>query len=306
MNSSVTGDSLKTLPLRYRIYQSERHPLWKAVPMAGAISYSGITFSAIMAHRTPPGLGVYFIAFVLTLCFHLQRRIADDLRNIRFDRKYQPNRPIPRGLVSPNELRLMFAGLLPLQALLGMSVHIRMFGPLLITTVFIMLLTMGFGPLRWNNLNPFFYLFFHRLAAPLTVFCVSALEWLPQTGHPHPTIFFLLTVSFLNSFALEIGRNFDLPGEGLPESRSYAKFWGPRKASLIWWMMINLAAMFSSLTRVIRGAPVGGMLVLLAGVVITGFFAYRVASTLNPKTAARLDTLSSLWTITMFLTVVLG
>ncbi|MCC5844943.1 MAG: hypothetical protein JJU05_11885 [Verrucomicrobia bacterium] len=37
-----------------------------------------------------------------------------------------------------------------------------------------------------------------------------------------------------------------------------------------------------------------------------GIFAYRVASTLNPKAAARLDTLSSLWTITMFLTVVLG
>jgi len=306
MDSPAKRASLKTLPLRYRIYQKDRHPLWMAVPMAAAISYSGITFSAIMANRTPPGLAVYVIAFVVTLCFHLQRRIADDLRNVRFDRKYQPNRPIPRGLVSPNELRLLFVGLLPLQALLSMTVHIRMFGPLLITAVFLMLLTMGVGPLRWNSLNPLFYLFFHRLAAPLTVFCISALEWLPRTGHPHPTLFFLLTVSFLNSFALEIGRNFDLPGEGVPESRSYAKFWGPRKAAVIWWMMINLAAMFSSLTRVIRGAPVDGMLVLLAGVVITGIFAYRVASTLNPKAAAGLDTLSSLWTITMFLTVVLG
>ncbi len=274
--------------------------------MAAAISYSGLTFSALLAHRTPPNLGIYLIGFVVTFCFHLQRRIADDLRNIRFDRKYQPNRPIPRGLVSPNELRLLFIGLLPIQALLSMSIHIRMFGPLMVTTVFIMLLTMGVGPLKWNNFNPAFYLFFHRLAAPFTIFTISALEWLPQAGRPHPALFLLLIVSFLNSFALEIGRNFDLPGEGVPESRSYAKFWGPRKASIIWWMMINLAAMFSSLARVIRGAPVDGMLVLLAGVVITGLFAYRVAATLNPKAAARLNTLSSLWTITMFLTVVLG
>lgn len=277
-----------------------------AIPMAAAISYSGITFPAIMAHRSPPGLITYLIAFVVTMCFHLQRRVADDLRNITFDRKYQPNRPIPRGLVSPNELRLLFVALLPIQALLCMAIDIRMFGPLMVTTVFLMLLTMGVGPLRWNNFNPIFYLFFHRLAAPVTLFCVSALEWLPRHGRPHPGVFLLLMVSFLNSFALEIGRNFDLPGEGVPESRSYAKFWGPRKASVIWWMMINLAAMFSSLTRVIRGAPVDGMLVLLAGVMITGFFAYRVAATLNPKAAARLNILSSLWTITMFLTVVLG
>lgn len=306
MDSSAKRASLKTLPLRYRLYQKERHPVWLGIPMAAAISYSGITFSALLAHRAPPNLIIYLIGFVVTFCFHLQRRIADDLRNIRFDRKYQPNRPIPRGLVSANELRFLFVGLMPVQALLSMMVDIRMFGPLLVTTVFIMFLTMGFGPLRWNNFNPIFYLFFHRFAAPFTIFTISALEWLPRHGSPHPAIALLLIVSFLNSFALEIGRNFDLPGEGLPESRSYAKFWGPRKASVIWWMMINLAAIFSSLARVIRGAPVDGMLVLLAGVVITGLFAYRVAATLNPKAAALLNPLSSMWTITMFLTVVLG
>ncbi len=274
--------------------------------MAAAISYSGITFSALLSDRTPPGLLTYLLGFLLTMGFHLQRRIADDLRNIRFDRKYQLDRPIPRGLVSPNELRALFASLLPIQAILCMMVDVRLLGPLLVTIVFLMFLTLGFGPLRWNSLNPLFYLFFHRLAAPLTLYCVSALEWLPRKGMAHPAILLLLLVSFLNSFALEIGRNFDLPGEGVPESRSYAKFWGPRKAAVIWWMMINLAAIFSSLARVIRGAPVDGMLVLLAGVVITGIFAYRVASTLNPKTASRLAALSSLWTITMFLTVVIG
>lgn len=306
MDSSVKRASVKTLPLRYRLYQKERHPVWMGIPMAAAISYSGITFSALLAHRSPPHLIIYLVGFVVTFCFHLQRRIADDLRNIRFDRKYQPSRPVPRGLVSPNELRFLFVALFPLQALPAMSVHIRMFGPLLVTTIFIMLLTMGVGPLKWNSFNPVFYLFFHRLAAPFTVFAVSALEWLPHAGRPHPAILLLLMVSFLNSFALEIGRNFDLPGEGVPESRSYAKFWGPRKGAVIWWMMINLAAIFSSLARVMRGASVDGMLVLLAGVVVTGVFAYRVAATLNPKAAARLNTLSSLWTITMFLTVVLG
>lgn len=306
MDTSTGPSSFKTLPARLRTYQKERLPIRLAVPLAAAVGYSAVTFPALMAHRNLPGPFLYLIAFIITLCFQLQGRIADDLRNVRFDEKNQPRRPIPRGLVSPLELKLLFLALIPVQALSGMVVDIRIFGPLLVALVFLLFLTLGIGPLKWNAENPLFYLFFHRLASPVTLFSISALEWLPRQGTPPPALFLLLALSFLSGFVLEIGRNFDLPGQDPSVPRSYAKYWGPRKAVVIWWLLINLSASFASLIQVVRGAPPGGLLVLLAGVLITGGFAYRVASTLNPKTAARLGILSGFWIVTLFLTVVIG
>jgi len=217
-----SNPSLKTLPKRLRLYQQERHPLWKALVLAAAISYTGITFPALLAQRLPPGPLTYAVGFLLLLLFHLQRRISEDLRNLAHDRKYQPDMPVPRGLVSANELRLLFALCLPVQALLCMVLDVRLLGLLMVNTVFLMLLTLGVGPLRWNRLRPHFYLFFHRLAAPMTLYIATACEWMPRHGSPHPALLLLLLLSYCNSFVLEIGRNFRLPGDGSPETRSYA------------------------------------------------------------------------------------
>jgi len=297
--------SLKTLPRRLRLYQKERHPLWKALALAGAISYTGITFPALLAHRLPPGAPTYGIGFVLVLLFQLQRRIADDLRNLAHDRKYQPDMPVPRGLVSANELRLLFALCLPVQAVLCIALDIRLLGLLMVATVFFMLLTLGVGPLRWNRVHPLFHLCFHRLAAPMTLYIATACEWMPRRGTPHPAILLLLLVSYCNSFVLEIGRHFRLPGDGSAETRSYAMLWGPRRGILVWWMLINAAAVLSTLARILRHAAPQGVLVLVAAVVLTGAFAYRFANSPDARAAKRFETLSVLWTVTMFLTVVL-
>lgn len=297
--------SLKTLPLRLRRYQQERLPLWKALALAGAMSYSAIGFSALVSHRMLPGPLTYIPAFLLVLLFLLQRRIADDLRNLPHDRKHQPDMPVPRGLVSANELRLLFALCLPVQALICIALDIRLLGLLMVTTVLLMILTVGVGPFRWNRLHPLFYLFFHRLAAPMTLYMASACEWMPRHGAPHPALIILLLVSYSNSFVLEIGRNFRLPGDGSPESRSYAMLWGPRRGILIWWMLINFSAILSTIARMIRHANPQGVLVLVVAVVLTGLFAYRFAAGPEARAAKRFETLSVLWSVTMFLTLVL-
>lgn len=297
--------SLATLPFRLRRYQQERLPLWKGALMAGAISFSAVTFPAQLAHREPPSIFIYMLAFFIVGIFQFQRRIADDLRNLQHDRRTEPDRPIPRGLVSPNELRLLFLALVPIQAILCGLIDVRMWGLLLVATGFLMLLTLGVGPLRWNRLHPLFYLFFHRLAAPLTLYVASAAEWMPRNGSPPFALILLLLVSYSNSFILEIGRNFRLPAESDPDARSYAVLWGPRRASLIWWMLINLAAIFSTVARTIRHAPPQGVAVLLVAVLIAGIFAYRFAADPESRGAKRFDLLSVLWTTTLFLTVVI-
>lgn len=307
--SSPKRFSFKQLPHRLHEYQKERHPLWIALLMAGAISYTGVTLSALSAHRPTPGLLTYLAAMGLLLCFHLQRRVADDLRNVKYDRTHHVNRPIPRGLVSPNELRILFAAMIPVEALFCILIDVRLLGPLLVTNGFLMILTVGIGPLRWDTLHPLFALCLHRLAAPATLHCVIATEWLPHQISPPPYIYLLLLLSLLNSFTLEIGRNFTLPDARDPDGtrcRSYALLWGPRKAALIWWLLINLSAIHASILRIARGGSAEGMIALLAGILLTGIFAYRAAATLQPAAARHLNPASSLWTLILFLSIAVG
>lgn len=297
--------SLKTLPLRWHQYQRDRLPAWKAVTVVAAKSYSAITFPAMLAHRELPGFGTYLIAFLIGLLFHLQRRIGDDLHNASHDRKHRPFMPIPRGLVSANELRLLFALCIPVQALLSMILDVRLLGPLLIVLIFLQGLTFDFGLRPIVRKHPLFGLFLRMFAAPLTIYFATACEWLPRDSSPPVGVILLLLVTFSNSFVLELGRKIRAPSEDKPDLLNYSTLWGARRAVVIWWLLINVSAIFSATARLIRHAPPEGLMVLFFGVIFTAFFAYRFAATERPAAAKHLEFVSVLWTVTMFLTLVI-
>src|SRR5690606_2728888 len=52
---------------------------------------------------TPPAWA-FVVAFLLALLVFLQLRIADEFKDAEDDRRYRPERPVPRGLVSLREL----------------------------------------------------------------------------------------------------------------------------------------------------------------------------------------------------------
>lgn len=303
--SAVTPKTFKTLPTRWQHYQRERLPLWKALPVVAAKSYSAVTFTALIAHRGLPGWGTYLVTFLIGMLFHLQRRIGDDLHNAAHDRKNRPFMPIPRGLVSANELRLLFALCIPVQALLSMALDVRLLGPLLIVLIFLQGLTFDFGLRFVIQKHPVFGLFLRMLAAPLVMYFATACEWLPRGDSPPVGVILLLMVTFSNSFVLELGRKIRAPSEVVPDPLSYSTLWGPRRSVVTWWLLINVSAIFSTIARAFRGAPPEGILVLFFGVIFTAFFAYHFASSLKPAAAKRLEFMSVLWTVTMFLTLVL-
>lgn len=306
MNEAILlPKSFKTLPERVRRYLWERLPLWQTLAVVGASSYSAITFPAMLAHRDRAGLHVYVIAFLIGYLFRIQRRVIDDLRNAARDRKERPNMPIPRGLVSANELRGLFAACIPLQAALLMILDITLLGPLLVVQIFLQGLTFNFGLGPLMRKHPVFALFSRMLAAPVVMYMLTACEWLPRHGSPPMGVILLLLVSFSNSFVLEFGRKIRAPMVAREDPGGFTVLWGARRSTVIWWLLINVSAIFSSMGRILRGAPAEGMLVLLAGVLVTGFFAYHFTATLRETAARRLETLSVIWTVTMFLTLVL-
>jgi 4-hydroxybenzoate polyprenyltransferase len=296
---------LKTLTIRWWYYQREQYPLWKATLLAGAMSYSAVRFPALLTHREPPSLWVFLVAFILLLLIRLQRCIVEDLSIQYHDRQQLPDKPIPRGRVSPNELRILFVLCIPIQALLSFFLDEGLLKPLFFVTVYLMILTLGVGPLRWNAAKPWPFLILHRSAAPLTLYFASACEWLPRQQSPPLGLILLLCISFANSFVLDIGRHFDLARHHHPDVRSFAPIWGTRRSVLVWWMLINVSAILTSLARLLMGSAEQGMFVLLSGVILTGAIAYQYAANPQQLVGRRFELLSVFWSVALFLTVVL-
>jgi len=292
----------KQLFVRWRKYQRENYALWKALPLAGAMSYSAIRFPALASHRDPPSLWVFFVGFTLMLLIRFQRRIVEDLSSL-----FSGPGSEDLGLkhVTPNELRLLFVLCIPVQVLLCFFLDEELFKPLLMVTLYMLFLTFGVGPLRWNPSKPWPYLILHRSAAPLTFYVVSACEWIPRHNPPPLSLALLLMLSFANSFVHDIGRHFDLSRYDHRDVRSFTGIWGSRRSVLIWWMLINASAIIASLARWKVGASMEGIAVLLTGVVLTGLFAYQYAVKPHQEVDRRFEFLSVAWSVSMFLTLVM-
>ncbi|MDA3873808.1 MAG: UbiA family prenyltransferase [Kiritimatiellae bacterium] len=296
---------LKILLSHWWRYQRDQYPLWKALPLAGAMSVAAVRYPALVAGREPPSLWVYLVAFILLLLLRLQRCIVEDVSRDYPDHLHLPNRPTPRGVATTNELRALFLACLPVQILLCFFLEEPLLKPLFFVIIYLMILTIGMGPLRWNAEKPWPFLILHRSGAPLTLFLAAACEWIPRQGTPPLSLIFLLLISFAISFVHDIGRHFDLSRNHHPDARSFATVWGSRRSVLIWWMLINATAILSSLARWRVGGSEKGLFILLSGILITGGFAYQYAA--NPKQIVdrRFEILSVLWSVSMFLTVVL-
>lgn len=296
MTSTVEADHApQSLPVRLWIYQRERFPLARTIPLLLAFSASSVTASAHLANRPVPGIWAYVTAFVLALVFFWQMRVADEFKDADTDRRYRPERPIPRGLVS---LRLII-GLGAGSALIGLVVAFA-FNPLLPLLVLLVwawlgLMTVEFFVPRLLHASPALYLATHMAIMPLIDLVLTGCEWLPAgKGLPRGIWTFLL-MSLANGCIAEFGRKIWAPGNERPGVDSYSSAWGIPQSNAalaaVWLLgFLALIAYGHTLTMtwwfVLAGAPAS--LPLLAA--IAAFVRHA-----TPSAQKRLETTSGIW-----------
>ena len=90
---------------RWVTYQRERFPLAGHGPLVAAFSASAVCFSSLLrGHLAAPSPLALIAAFLTSLVFFLQLRIADEFKDFAEDARLRPYRPVPRGLVTLREL----------------------------------------------------------------------------------------------------------------------------------------------------------------------------------------------------------
>jgi 4-hydroxybenzoate polyprenyltransferase len=301
---------------RWIVYQRERFPFAAHAPLVAAFSLSAVGFSTLLRTRgdidllAAPGFQVLpswrsvLVAYITSLLFFLQLRIADEHKDRDEDARYRPYRPVPRGLVTLRELTWIGIGSAIIQLALALWLSPSLIWLLIVTWIYFALMTREFFAREWLKARPVAYLFSHMLIMPLIDLYATACDWWPA-GHRRPPdgLFWFLIVSFFNGLAIEIGRKIRVPQDEEHGVETYSKLWGPRGAVAAWLAAIVAtawsAAIAASLIR--SEVLVGSLLVVLLLACI--FAAASFLRSSQASSGKRIELMAGIWTLGMYLSL---
>lgn len=289
---------------RWWKYQADRFPIVSHGLLVAAFSFSTVCYSLQLrgAHGLPP-LAPILVAFATAFLFFLQLRIADEYKDYEEDARYRPYRPVPHGLVNLRELGQLAAAGALLQAALAWWLTPRLILPLLLVWAYLGCMTVEFFVGEWIRARPWTYLWTHMLIMPLIAFYVTSCDWLVARVPPPFALIWFLLASFLNGTVLEIGRKIRVPNDEEPGVETYTVLWGCKKAPLAWLAALCLAAAVSSLAARELGVAVQVAWPLAVMLAVAGLTAACFIHRPSRPLAKRIDTLSGIWTLLVYLSL---
>src|SRR5947209_7128117 len=168
---SIAKEKPASLAARLWVYQAERFPLASYVPLVATFTFSAAAYSRLA--RGAPGFIPWprFVVGVLTaLVFFFMLRVLDEHKDAEQDRRFRPELPVPRGLVSLAELRAVGGAACVLVLLLNVVIApVLLFG-FAAFTVWAALMTREFFVRDWLRAHLGAYLVTHMLVMPMIDF----------------------------------------------------------------------------------------------------------------------------------------
>ena len=128
-------------------------------PLVAAFSASAVCFSSLVrGHVAIPSPAALVVAFVTSLLFFLQLRIADEFKDFEEDARFRPYRPVPRGLVTLRELAWVGVGAAAVQLALALWLDPSLAWLLALAWVYLALMTRSSSSARWLKAHPVIYM----------------------------------------------------------------------------------------------------------------------------------------------------
>lgn len=281
---------------RVMIYQRERFPLARTVPLLAVFSAASMNVSASLAGRPYPDAAAYAAGFVLVLVLFFQMRAADEWKDREIDRRYRPERPIPRGLVRLRSVLLAAIGLIPVALIAALAIGWGVVWLLLLAWLWLSAMTLEFGVPRWLTARPLIYLVSHMAIMPLIDLLLTGIEW-SRHGGPATALWLFLALSFVNGCILEIGRKTWAPVSERAGVETYSRLWGPRRSAYVWCALVALAALLLLAVGMAVATVWPIAAVALAGSVAAMALAVGFARAPTVAGQARIDAAAGLWVL---------
>ena len=283
--------------MRWWTYQKERFPIFQHGILVMAFSSSAVAYSALLGNGAP-GWDAFIVAFISSLIFFLQLRIADEFKDAEEDARYRPYRAVPRGLVSLRELGVVFGIGMLVQLGLTLWLEPKLLTLLVVTWLYLGLMSVEFFVRDWLKKRHITYLWTHMLIMPLVDLFATSCHCLPNDSTTKGLIYFLIA-SFFNGIVIELGRKLRQPENEQEGVATYSKLWGLKTASLVWVACIVTTATFAFIAAVQINFLMPVLYILLPLCVWAALASFNHHKT----TAKRFELISGLWTLALYLSL---
>lgn len=227
---------------RFGQYLAERFPLQRHGPLilvfsAAAVSHGGRVSGQVVAPAT------MLTASAVVLLQFLLMRCADDVKDLETDRRWRPQRPLPRGLLSLADLSILAMVAAALQWGVLLLVCPAALPLLALVWGWFLLMSAEFFCPGWLRQRLGLYALSHLLIVPLLALLAMAVA-LPPTALPWPLSLRLLpflVCTYGAALGLELARKTWRPGAEPVGVESYSARWGWRGAVGVWLLALALA-----------------------------------------------------------------
>ena len=284
--SDTRGPDARGLGARLWAYQAERFPLVKHGVLIAAFGASATCLSALLRGGAPSVLAIV-VAVLVLFGFFFQLRVADEHKDNEDDTKFRPERPVPRGLVTLAELRVVAIGVGVTQVALTVALDWRLLGPLMLVWAWMAVMTKEFFVHAWLKKRPIIYMVSHMAIMPLIDLYATACDWLPAGVALHEnfglTLGAFLLLSLVNGSVIEIARKSWAPEMEREGVETYSRLWGAQRAGIVVMALLLAGLALSAFINVRSDAGV----VVLVGLMLVTMFAAWTAIDYAGAPAAR-------------------
>jgi len=286
---------------RFNQYLKERFALLKHTLLISTFGFSALSYSLLCRGKEFIPVEHFVAGIIILIGIFYLLRVFDEHKDAEEDKQNRRHLPVPRGLISLQELRWTAYVTIGIQAILMLVFFPKMIILYLIVMGYMLLMGKEFFIAEWLKKRPFFYVTSHMLIIPLADIFAGGLDWhLANEEIPQQMIYFFV-LSFFNGIVLEIGRKLKVPDN--EETNSYSSAYGARPAVLFWLAILFLTWGLSVLTIHAADLPLLYAFGLAIFLPIAVFAVRQYLKNSDVRSSEFLENLAGLWTLSMYLCV---
>jgi 4-hydroxybenzoate polyprenyltransferase len=289
---------------RFWIYQNERFPIFAHGLMISAFTFSAVSYSRICQGKDGfIDWTDFLIGIFATVTLFFLVRVFDEFKDKEDDKKYRTYLPVPRGLISLNELKYIGLSVGIIQILVISIFQTQMLFLYMLVIGYLILMAVEFFVPTWLKQRQITYITSHMVIIPLIDLYASGLDWLLEDDGFHWGLAWFFAVSFMNGLVIEFGRKIRTPETEEEGVVSYTKMYGTNGGVIIWIILLLITMALA------MGASYNAHYSSIAYLIYAlCFLVFSVPAWLflNKKTKKRsklIEYASAGWTFTMYLSL---
>lgn len=185
-------------------------------------------------------INYYNLIPMFIVCFlqFLIIRIVDEFKDYEEDCKYRPYRPVPRGLVTLKELKVLLVICMSIQAVITIFVNTKSIIWLLVLWIFFFIMSKGFFIKKFLDKHLLLEVFFDELLIIFLGLYLASYIYINQD------IWIILAVLYIVSWIVEIARKIRAKEDEEEGVKTYTAVLGIPKAVLILFILETLLMIF--------------------------------------------------------------